>query len=191
DAQTGDLLWRKNIRNYVSAQDARFRVYVQADGITPADSPAPQSPNTAVPGAGTQSTEIAPTIVSMHTAYDPAASPNGWIDDCPIGGCTANETQTLGNNALACLDRTGGANADICDTDANSVLDGNGRPTGNPDSNGRNRDFLGTAPRDFQTNFLPPPQAGNPEAGQTSTGTGAALNIFRRGVVTHLFYVTN
>src|SRR4029079_18020238 len=81
--------------------------------------------------------------------------------------------------------------ADICDTDANSVLDGNGRPTGNPDSNGRNRDFLGTAPRDFQTNFLPPPQAGNPEAGQTSTGTGAALNIFRRGVVTHLFYVVN
>src|SRR4029079_4264300 len=53
------------------------------------------------------------------------------------------------------------------------------------------RAFVCAGPPDFQTNFLPPPQAGNPEAGQTSTGTGAALNIFRRGVVTHLFYVVN
>ncbi len=196
DAETGDVLWRKNIRDYASAHDARFRVYVQADGTTPADSPAPQSPTTALPGGGTQFPEIAPTIVSMHAAMDPIASPNGWIDDCPVGGCTANETQTLGNNVLACLDRTvGGANTNVCDTDAASVLDGNGRPTGNPDSNGRNRDFLGTAPRDFQTGFLPPPQGGNPEAGQTATGAGnngtLAIDQFRRGVVTHLFYVVN
>ncbi len=192
DAETGELLWRKNIRNSVSTHDARFRVYVQADGLTPADNPAPQSPNTVAPGSGTQFPEIAPTIVSMLTAQDILASPNGWIDDCPGGGCTANETQTLGNNVLACLDRTvGGANTNVCDTDANSVLDGNGRPTGNPDANTRNRDFLGTAPRDFQTNFLPPPQAGNPEGGQTATGTGAALNVFRRGAVASLFYITN
>ena len=50
------------------------------------------------------------------------------------------------------------------------MIDGNGRPTGNPDANTRNRDFLGTTPRDFQTNYLPPPQAGNPEAGQTCHG---------------------
>ncbi|HEX4963746.1 MAG TPA: IPTL-CTERM sorting domain-containing protein [Thermoanaerobaculia bacterium] len=196
DAETGDVLWRKNIRDYASAHDARFRVYVQADGTTPADSPAPQSPTTAAPGGGTQFPEIQPTVVSMHTAYDPIASPNGWINDCPVGGCTANETQTLGNNVVACLDRTtGGANTNVCDTDAGSVLDGNGRPTGNPDSNGRNRDFLGTAPRDFQTGFLPPPQGGNPEAGQTATGNGnngtLAIDQFRRGVVTHLFYVVN
>jgi len=191
DAQTGDVLWRKNIRENVSAHDARFRVYVQADGITPADSPAPQSPNSVAPGSGTQFSEIAPTIVSMHAAYDPIASPSGWIDDCPGGGCTANETQTLGNNVLACLDRTGGGDANICDTDANSVLDGNGRPTGNPDVNARNRDFLGTTPRDFQTGYLPAPQGGNPEAGQTATGTGAALDQFRRGATTHLFYTTN
>ena len=110
DAETGDLLWRKNIRAYASAHDARFRVYVQADGVTPADSPAPQSPNTVTPGSGTQFPGIAPAIVSMHTAYDPVASPNGWIDDCPAGGCTANETQTLGNNVLVCMDQvqTGG-----------------------------------------------------------------------------------
>ncbi len=37
----------------------------------------------------------------MHTAMDAIASPNGWIDDCPGGGCTANETQTLGNDDVA------------------------------------------------------------------------------------------
>ncbi|MEO6193364.1 MAG: IPTL-CTERM sorting domain-containing protein [Thermoanaerobaculia bacterium] len=191
DAETGAVLWRKDIREYASAHDARFRVYVQADGKTPADSPAPQSPNSVTPGAGTQFPEIAPVIVSMQTAMDPTASPNGWINDCPGGVCTANETQTLGNNVLACLDRTGGAGANICDTDAASVLDGNGRPTGNPDTNARNRDFLGNTPRDFVTGFLPPPQGGNPEAGQTATGTGAALDSFRRGIVTSLFYASN
>jgi len=199
DAETGDVLWRKNIRNYASAHDARFRVFVQADGVTPADNPAPASPNTVTSGSGTQFPFFTPTIVSMHTAMDATASPNGWIDDCPGGGCTANETQTLGNNVLACMDRTiGGANTNVCDTDANSQLDGNGRPTGNPDANTRNRDFLGTAPRDFQTNFLPPPQttAADAEVGQTATGAGngtstGPTDIFRRGAVTHLFYITN
>ena len=193
DAETGDVLWRKNMREEASVHDARFRVYVQADGVTPADNPAPLSPTNVTPGSGTQAAAIAPTIVSMHTAMDPVASPNGWINDCPGGICTANETQTLGNNVLACLDRAGTANS--CDTDAASLLDGSGRPTGNPDANGRNRDFLGTAPRDFQTNFLPPPQGGNPEAGQTATGAGAsgtnAFDQFRRGSVTQLFYVSN
>ena len=64
-------------------------------------------------------------------------------------------------------------------------------PTGNPDVNGSNRDFLGTAPRDFQTGYLPPPQSGNPESGQTATGNGnngtTAVDQFRRGAVTQLF----
>lgn len=193
DAETGDVLWRKNIRQLDSNHDARFRVYVQADGVTPADSPAPASPNTVTPGSGTQFGEISPTIVSMHTAMDAAASPDGWIDDCPGDGCTPDQTQTLGNNVLACLDRTVGGDTNVCDTDANSVLDGNGRPTGNPDTDSRNRDFLGTAPRDFETNYLPPPQGGpgGAESGQTATGTGPALDQFRRGAVTQLFYVSN
>lgn len=196
DAQKGTLLWRKNIRADVSTHDARFRVYVQADGKTPADSPAPHSPTTNTVGLGTQYTEIAPTIVSMLSVQDSTASPNGWIDDCPGGGCTANETQTIGNNVHAYMDRTvGGANTNSPDTDAGSVLDGNGKPMGNPDINSRNRDFLGTSPRDFETNYLPPPQAGNPEAGQTCTGDGSngtlAIDQFRRGMVTHLFYVVN
>ena len=200
DATNGSVLWRKNIRANVSAHDARFRVYVQADGTTPADSPAPLSPTTATVGSGLQAPAIAPTIVSMHTAMAlfSNVSQNGWIDDCPAGVCTANETQTIGNNVHAYLDRVGGAGAGGAnqpDTAASSVLDGNGKPTGNPDANSRNRDFLGTTPRDFQTNYLPPPQGGNPEAGQTPTGNGnngtLAVDQFRRGMMTQLFYVTN
>ncbi len=191
DARDGTMLWRKQIRDDVSTHDARFRVFVQSDGITPADNPAPQSPSAALPGGGTQYPGITPSIVSMFLAQSLIASPNGWINDCPGGICTENETQTIGNNVLACVDRTGGANANICDTDANGVLDGNGRPTGNPDANSRNRDFLGTSPRDFETGFLPAPQGGNPEAGQTATGTGAAFNSFRRGSVVQQFYGAN
>ncbi|MET0647513.1 MAG: M36 family metallopeptidase, partial [Pyrinomonadaceae bacterium] len=200
DASTGTLLWRKNIRANVSVHDARYRVYVQADGTTPADSPAPLSPTTATPGSNTQPPGIAPTIVSMHTAMAlfSNVSQNGWINDCPAGVCTANETQTIGNNVHAYLDRVGGAGAGGAnqpDTAASSVLDGNGKPMGNPDANTRNRDFLGTTPRDFQTNYLPPPQGGNPEAGQTPTGNGnngtLAVDQFRRGMITQLFYVTN
>jgi subtilisin-like proprotein convertase family protein len=195
DAREGTLLWRKNIRSDASTHQARFRVYVQADGITPADNPAPNSPSTALTGGNTQFPEIAPTIVGMLTAQNITASPNGWIDDCPGGVCTANETQTLGNNTLICMDRAG--TADVCDTDAASVLDGSGRPTGNPDANARNRDFLGAAPRDFQTNFLPPPQGGaaGAETGQTATGNGSsgtlAIDQFRRAAVSQLFYTTN
>lgn len=188
DATDGTLLFRKNIRSGQSTQQARFRVYVQTDGITPADNPAPQSPSTMT--AGFQPPSIAPTIVNMLTAQNITASPNGWIDDCPGGVCTAAQTQTLGNNALACVDRTAGA-SNVCDTAGVSVLDGNGRPTGNADAFGRNRDFLGTTTRDFESTFLPAPQGGNPEAGQDSDATAATVAPFLRGSVTHQFYVTN
>lgn len=198
DARDGTLLWRKNIRSDASTHQARFRVYVQADGKTPADSPGPQSPSSVMPGDGTQPAGIAPTTVSMLTVQNTTASPNGWIDDCPVGGCGPNQTQTLGNNVVACMD----AKVDspptannVCDSDNDFELDGNGRPTGNPDANGRNRDFWGTSPRNFETNFLPPPQGGNPESGQTASGNGssgtAAIDQFRRGAVTQLFYTTN
>ena len=190
DATDGQLLWGKQIRSDLSTHDARFRVYVQADGVTPADNPAPQSPSAAVPGAGTQFPAIAPSIVSMFLAQNTTASPNGWIDDCPGGVCTANETQTLGNNTLVCVDRTNGA-SNACDTTGIMSLDGNGRPTGNPDSGGRNRDFLGTAPRDFQTDFLPAPQGGNPEAGTSSSVAGTAGTGFLRASAVQQFYVTN
>ncbi len=198
DASSGKVLWRKNIRANVSTHDARFRVYVQADGTTPADSPAPLSPTNATVGGNVQPAGISPTIVSMFTAMSALASPNGWIDDCPGGVCTNAQTQTIGNNVHAYMDRVGGAGAGGAnqpDTAASSVLDGEGKPMGNPDVNGRNRDFLGTTPRDFQTNYLPPPQGGNPESGQTPTGNGnngtLPVDQFRRGMITQLFYVAN
>ena len=91
DAATGTLLWRKNIKAHASTQDARFSVYVQGDGATPADSPAPQSPTPiAGPGAGTQFPAIGRTVVSMLAVQDLTASPNGWIPD---GGTTTTGTR--------------------------------------------------------------------------------------------------
>ena len=115
----------------------------------------------------------------MLTAQDITASPDGWIPD---GGTT-----TTGNNVDACLDRVQGAGlANVCDAGA---IDNNGRPTGNPDANTLNRDFLGAAPRDYT--YTPAPLAGNPNAGDDPTGATAVQDRFRRGVVTHLFYLTN
>lgn len=185
DANSGQLLWRKNIRAHLSNEEARFQVFVQADGKTPADSPAPQSPTTATPGANLQPAGIARSIVSMSAVQNLTASPNGWITD--------GLTTTSGNNATAYLDVSQGANANLPDVLATSVLDGGAQPTGNPDAFGRNRDFLGTTPRNFT--LLAPPQSGDPESGQTATGSGSSgtlpIDAFRRGVVTHLFYLTN
>jgi uncharacterized repeat protein (TIGR01451 family) len=179
DATSGVLLWRKDMRNSVSTQQARFSVYVQADGKTPADSPAPHSPTNVVPGSGTQFPEIARTDVSMLTAQDVTASPDGWIPD---GGST-----TTGNNVDACVDRvSGGGETNVCDV---GTIDNNGRPVGNPDANTNNRDFLGAAPRNYT--YSPAPLAGNPDAGDDPTGTGAVQVQFRRGAVTQLFYVAN
>jgi len=195
DQETGDILWRKNIRSHASIHNARFRVYTQADGKTPADSPAPASPTPATPGSNYQAPAISPAIVSMHSVMNSTASPNGWIDDCPNGVCGTQQIITRGNNVDVCLDRIGGSNEDICDTAASSILDFNGRPKGNPDANGRERDFLGITPRDFQGGFNPPPYMGSPTLGQTATGNGnngtTPVDSFRRGVVTQLFYTSN
>lgn len=196
DAATGVVLWRKDVREHLSSQQARFSVYVQADGVTPADSPAPQSPSTAVLGASTQFPEISRTTVSMLSAQDSVASPNGWIPD---GGTT-----TTGNNVDACVDDVVtpiATERNVCDIGA---LDNNGRPVGNPDAGGNNRDFLGAAPRDFS--YSPAPLGGNPDAGDDPMNSGVSLPVppgtppptpsatqirFRRGSVTQIFYVAN
>ena len=170
DAKDGILLWRKNIRAHASTQEARFSVYVQGDGKTPAVSPAPHEPTDVTPGSGTQFPEIARTTVPMSTAQNIAFSPNGWIPD---GGTT-----TTGNNVDAYLD------TDDDDAPDTGALDNNGRPVGNPDGSSNNRDFLGASPRDF--NYTPAPSGGDPDAGDDPSTTP-----FQRGVVTHLFYVSN
>jgi hypothetical protein len=177
DARNGSLLWRRNLRDYASSQQARFAVYVQADGITPADSPAPKSPSPVLPGGGSQFPSIARSTVNMLDAQALAASPNGWIDDCPsaANGCDS----TRGNNVEACLDRD--ATSNLCDSGA---LDADGRAQGNPDSAARNRDFLGSAPRDFE--FTPAPAGGNPDAGDNPLNADA-----QRGALVQAFYTIN
>ena len=174
DAASGTLLWRKNMRANLSTEEARFSVYVQADGVTPADSPAPQSPNTVTPGSGTQFPEIARTTVAMSAAQNLGASPDGWIPD---GGET-----TTGNNVDAYLDAVQGmTETNVPDVGA---LDANGRPLGNPDGSTNNRDFLGSSPRDFD--YTPAPVGGDPDMGDAPT-----TDPSRRGAVTQLFYLTN
>ncbi|HEV7672672.1 MAG TPA: M36 family metallopeptidase [Thermoanaerobaculia bacterium] len=168
DAATGTLLYRKNIEHQVSTQNARFSVYLQADNKTPADSPAPRSPNLVAPHAGTQFAAIPRRTAAMLTVQDPIASPDGWIPD---GGTT-----TSGNNVDTYLDRDGDDFDDI------GSLDVNGRPTGNFDGAGRTRDFLGAG-----FSYTPAPVGANPNAGDDPSGS----NDFKRGSVTQLFYVTN
>jgi uncharacterized repeat protein (TIGR01451 family) len=170
DVDTGILLWRKNIRAHASTQEARFSVYVQADGKTPSTSPAPDEPSTVTPGSGTQFPAIARTTVNMSTAQNLTFSPNGWIPD---GGTT-----TTGNNVDAYLD------TDADDMPDAGLLDNNGRPVGNPDVSSNNRDFLGATPRDYT--YTPAPMGGNPDAGDDP-----ATDQSRRGAVTNLFYIAN
>jgi uncharacterized repeat protein (TIGR01451 family) len=170
DATAGTLLWRKNIRAHASTQEAQFGVYVQADGTTPAASPAPHEPTDVTPGSGTQFPAIARTTVKMSAAQNLTFSPNGWIPD---GGTT-----TTGNNVDAYLD------TDADDAPDTGALDDNGRPVGNPDVSSNNRDFFGSTPRDFDYN--PAPLGGNPDAGDAPT-TAAS----QRGAVTNLFYLAN
>ncbi len=106
----------------------------------------------------------------MLTVQDPVASPGGSIAD---GGET-----TTGNNVDAYLDRNGDDAPDA------AALDAGGRPVGNPDGDGRNRDFLGSAPRNFV--YAPAPVGGDPDAGYDPGSVPS-----QRGAVTQLFYVAN
>lgn len=170
-SEDGALLYRKNIRNHASTKEARFSVYVQADGETPADSPAPASPNNVDPGDGTQFSAINRIIVKMSDVQSLVASPNGWIPD-------SGQT-TTGNNVNAYLDTD---NDDLAGDPGEPLT--NGHPVGNPDANGNNRDFLGNAPRDFV--YTPAPAGGNPDAGNNPANAD-----FQRGAVTQLFYLSN
>ena len=95
---------RKNIVDDQS-QPVTYRVY-------DADSPAPLSPSTALPGTNTQAPGIGRTLFSL-VSEGPSFNDLGWITD---GGNT-----TTGNNVDAGLD--------IVSPDG---IDAAGRPTGSP-----------------------------------------------------------
>jgi hypothetical protein len=89
DAQSGDVLWRKNITEEQTAP-ATYSVYND-------DNPAPLSPSNATPGSGIQGAAIPRT--SLTLIHENAADNLGWITD---GGNT-----TTGNNVDAGLDIVG------------------------------------------------------------------------------------
>jgi hypothetical protein len=104
DANTGRLLWRKNIVSE-QTQSAIYSVYNN-------DSPAPLSPSNATPGSGIQGAPISRTtfnIVSELPGFDNL----GWIPD--------GINTTTGNNVDAGLD-----------IESPDDIDANGRAVGTP-----------------------------------------------------------
>lgn len=103
-AEVNDVLFRKSIVDD-QTQPATFRFY-------DADSPAPLSPSTALPGTNTQAPGIGRTLLTL-VSEGPSFNDLGWITD---GGNT-----TTGNNVDAGLD--------LVSPDG---IDAAGRPTGSP-----------------------------------------------------------
>src|SRR5262245_29705334 len=104
DAETGDLLWLKNITSYQN-QTATYSVYND-------DSPAPLSPTTALPGSGIQGEAIPRTLLTLISEL-PQFDNLGWITD--------GVNTTTGNNVDAGLD-----------IDGIDGIDAAGRAVGNP-----------------------------------------------------------
>lgn len=97
DAQSGTLLWRKNIAED-QTQSASYRVWAGTGSmINAADSPFPFTPGPTSPN-GQQGAELSRSLITLIGNEPPYAfNNNGWITD---GG---NETD--GNNVEAGLDR--------------------------------------------------------------------------------------
>ncbi|MEO6183672.1 MAG: M36 family metallopeptidase, partial [Verrucomicrobiota bacterium] len=94
DAQTGEVLLRRCLTNYIS--NASYRVYTS-------DSPSPFSPGHSTPISTPP--PLVPRVLVVTNAFNTNASPNGWIND---GG-----NETTGNNVDAHLDRD---NNNVADT---------------------------------------------------------------------------
>ncbi|MEO8648900.1 MAG: M36 family metallopeptidase [Acidobacteriota bacterium] len=98
DAETGTVLWHKNITDE-QAQSVTYQVYRNSNAfIDVADSPAPLSPGPAIPTLGTQGTLISRVNMTLiGNEGDLSFNNNGWITD-------GNNT-TDGNATEAGVDR--------------------------------------------------------------------------------------
>lgn len=98
DAETGTLLWRKNITND-QTQPVTYSVYANPNAmVNIADSPAPLTPGPISPSTGTQGTMINRTSISLIGNEAPYTfNNNGWITD--------GNNKTDGNAVEAGLDR--------------------------------------------------------------------------------------
>ncbi len=161
DAETGKMLWRKNITEDQS-QPATFNVYANPGAmINVAYSPFPLSPGSPNPTLGVQGAAISRTNVTLVGNEAPFTFNNkGWISD--------GETRTRGNAVEAGIDR-----------DNTDGIDLQGFATGT-----QNRNFVYPySPGDPNANAAG--DAPNPSP-QTYP-----INTFQNGVVTQLFYISN
>lgn len=143
DAETGTLLWRKNLVNH-QTQAATYNIYFEPSNlIKAANNPAPFYPGPTNPNSGLQPPVIPRQNVNLIGNEPPYNFNNlGWIAD--------GQNTTDGNNAEAGIDRDG--------TDG---VDPEGKATGNP-----NRNFIfnyapggpnGTGETPFPANQTYPP----------------------------------
>ena len=117
DAETGKMLWRKNITNDQS-QTSTFSVYANPNAlVNVADNPFPMTPGPIDPTLGQQGAAISRTLITRIGNEPPYTfNNNGWITD-------GNNT-TDGNAVEAGIDRDG--------TDG---IDPQGRAVGSPNRN--------------------------------------------------------
>ncbi|MEQ1607122.1 MAG: M36 family metallopeptidase, partial [Pyrinomonadaceae bacterium] len=126
DAQTGTMLWRKNITDH-QTQSATYQVYNNTNAyLKSADSPAPLSPGPVDPTTGTQGTVGTRTNVTLIGNEGLLSfNNNGWITD-------GNNT-TDGNALEAGVDRVLPNGVDAVQTGApNRVFDSTWIPAPDP-----------------------------------------------------------
>lgn len=126
DAETGTLLWRKNITND-QTQAATYQVYRNANAFMDvAESPAPLTPGPINPGLGTQGALLTrENVVLIGNEGDNSFNTKGWIDD--------GDNTTAGNNTIAGLDLVSPDGVDAPVTGANRMFNTAWNPPpGNP-----------------------------------------------------------
>ena len=164
DAETGTMLWRKNIAND-QTQPATYNVYSNTTSLGKAlNSPSPFIPGPIDPTSHSQAAAVTRSNVVL-IGNEGALSFNnlGWMTD----GTNGVNGTTDGNAVEAGLDIDGINGVD---------------PTGKADGTARVFNFAYTP--SFVTGGVPPP---------TGTEGGDPLNtaVYRNGSTTNLFYLTN
>ena len=126
DAETGKVLWRKNIVED-QTQTATYNVYTNPNSmLNVADSPAPLSPGPIDPSLGTQGAILTKNNITLIGNELPYSFNNlGWLTD--------GTNTTDGNNVEAGLDLSTPDGVDSSVTGANRVFSSNWNPPpGNP-----------------------------------------------------------
>lgn len=171
DAESGTLLWRKNITND-QTQSATYNVWANPNAmVNVADSPFPMSPGTSSPN-GMQPGPLARTTITRIGNEAPYTfNNNGWIADGVIF--------TVGNAVSAGLDR-----------DAQNGID----PTGFAEGTSRVFDFPinpGIPTNPAQNGGDSPLPSGKTPDQCEATGMAPPLTDFQKASVTQLFYIAN